>query len=298
MIANWVLQATTTTGTGTITLGTTPAGYVPFSDFCKDGEAIPYTIVDGNNRESGYGRFESATGTLVRQYIHETLVSGVYDNTSPTAISLSGNAQVMYSPSTLSVLTVPVTGGAISSPRYFNPANISAANYDNTAGSMPTDTCGVWHVLTPSCVNEIASITIKVGTAGGVGAKGRFGVYSMNETNGPASTYGELITETADLSLESTGNIGASFSTPIKPNTWYKIAYLTNDGTVTFSPYLPDSAIALGRDTVSLGDHSRLRIATFSVGSGWTSMPSSLPSTGYSGAGSTSFPSIYFVGAA
>lgn len=98
--ADWIAQNTATTGTGTITLGTALTGFIRLQDDSRitDGALVNYTIEDGNNREMGIGTYASAGGTLARTVVQRTLVSGTYDDTSPTAISLSGSAVVRCSP--------------------------------------------------------------------------------------------------------------------------------------------------------------------------------------------------------
>lgn len=97
--ADWIAQNTATTGTGTITLGTAVAGFIRLQDDSRitDGALVNYTIEDGNDREMGIGTYASAGGTLDRTVVQRTLVSGTFDDTSPTAISLSGNAVVRCS---------------------------------------------------------------------------------------------------------------------------------------------------------------------------------------------------------
>lgn len=92
MIANWVRQLTTTTGTGAITLGTTPAGYVPFSARFANGTEVQYAILDGSNREVGIGTYSS--GVLTRTTKLEKLDGGTWSANPGTGISLSGNAIV------------------------------------------------------------------------------------------------------------------------------------------------------------------------------------------------------------
>lgn len=95
MLANWVKQITSTTGTGTITLGTAVDGCISVGTVYSDGDKFIYSIIDGNNREIGYGTYTASGDLLTRTTVLETLVSGVYDNTSPSPINLSGSAIVM-----------------------------------------------------------------------------------------------------------------------------------------------------------------------------------------------------------
>lgn len=105
MIANWVKQLTATTGTGAITLGDNVSRFISVGDAFSDGDELHYTIEDGNNRESGIGTYTASGTTLSRDTVIETLVNGTFDNTSPTAITLSGNAVVSVSGTTHSLLS-------------------------------------------------------------------------------------------------------------------------------------------------------------------------------------------------
>jgi hypothetical protein len=106
-LANWVRQATLTTGTGTITLGSAIDGYVAVGDQYADSDEIYYSITDGTNRENGIGVYTASGTTLARSTVLETLVAGVFDNTSPAAITLSGNAVVSVTATTNGLLTHP-----------------------------------------------------------------------------------------------------------------------------------------------------------------------------------------------
>lgn len=90
-----VRVVTNTVGTGNATLGAAAAGYVGFTDHgVTNGTSVDYVIEDGNNREIGTGTW--VTGNILqRTTIVSTLVNGVFNKTTPTAISLSGSAYVM-----------------------------------------------------------------------------------------------------------------------------------------------------------------------------------------------------------
>lgn len=95
LTANWVKESTATTGTGTINLGGAETGFIAFSDTFSTADTVHYVIEDGNNKEYGIGTLTTgAPWTLARTTVLETLVSGTFDDTSPTAITLSGSATV------------------------------------------------------------------------------------------------------------------------------------------------------------------------------------------------------------
>jgi len=89
-VADWVGESSATVGTGDLTLGGALPGYSGF--FASASGEVWYTIADGDNRESGIGTFDALT--FFRDTVHTTLVGGVYNDSGPQKIFLSGNAQI------------------------------------------------------------------------------------------------------------------------------------------------------------------------------------------------------------
>lgn len=89
-LVNRAKMSTSTTGTGTITLGTAEDKYQSFADAgVTDGDVVAYVIEDGDNWEIGRGVYTSVGTTLSR--------SPLETNNGGSAITLSGDAKVFIS---------------------------------------------------------------------------------------------------------------------------------------------------------------------------------------------------------
>lgn len=87
VLVNRAKMTTSTTGTGTITLGSAVQGYQSFADAgVLDGENVRYVIEDGSNWELGTGIY-TASGTTLTRNVSESSNAG-------SAINLSGAASV------------------------------------------------------------------------------------------------------------------------------------------------------------------------------------------------------------
>lgn len=86
-LVNRAKVSTSTTGTGTITLGSAVDGYQTFADAgVTDGDTVRYVIEDGSAWEVGYGTYTASGTTLTRNVMESS--------NSDAAISLSGSATV------------------------------------------------------------------------------------------------------------------------------------------------------------------------------------------------------------
>lgn len=86
-LVNRAKMTTTTTGTGTVTLGSAVDGYQSFADAgVSNADVVRYVIEDGNNWEIGTGTYTTTGTTLTRTVLESS--------NADAAISLTGSAEV------------------------------------------------------------------------------------------------------------------------------------------------------------------------------------------------------------
>lgn len=106
-VFNLARMTTTTTGTGTMTLGSAVAGFLSFAGAgVADGETVTYAIQEGSNSEIGRGVYTSSGTTLTRATILKS-------TNSNNAITLAGAAQVIITPAAEDLLSMAHPGGRL-----------------------------------------------------------------------------------------------------------------------------------------------------------------------------------------
>ena len=228
VLVNRAKMTTSTTGTGTITLGSAVEGYQTFAAAgVSDGDSVRYVIEDGtSNWEIGSGTY-TASGTTLSRTPSESSAGG-------SAITLSGDAIVFISaiasdiqPVTYvtttftataaqTTFTVSYTAGLVEV--FLNGAKLSGADFTATNGTSIVLASGA---NAGDTVDVIAYGTVSVANTYTQAQADALFVDVAGDTmtgtlNGTSATFsGDLTVDTNVLHVDSTNNrVGIGTSSP------------------------------------------------------------------------------------
>lgn len=226
MLGNWILQTTTTTGTGSLELATV-TGFPAASTQFPVGQLLSYTILDNDTSapiERGIGRLDG-TGKLERARPAATMVAGVYAANTPAAVSLAaGVKRVICSPGADSYDTVPgpATGLGISGNTDMHPVNGGSFNI-----AVAADT--VYMIPFKRVFDrEIVAFVFRMpGTSGAGGTTAKIAAYSVGLDGLP----GAKLAESAAVSVSGNG-LKTCTVTPFRPPSRFFVAFLTDGAPV------------------------------------------------------------------
>lgn len=265
MTAFRVKETSTTTGTGNLTLAGAVTNYVSFNTAYGTNWRFIYVIVhqSASEWESGVG-YLSASTTLVREQVRSS-------TNSNAAVSFSSGTKDVFVGMTAHSFLQPLIGYQNLSTRGIPSGHISQGTPGGTQASGANKLR-----LTPFLLEipiVATGMRIEITTAA-ASSKARMGLYEQ-KTNG---LPGNLIFETADVDTSSTGFKTGTATSKFIPAGWYWSACGGNNGGVVFRRHLQGGyrpSPMGGNSSTAASDSCML----YSLTPGWTTLPTSDPST-------------------
>ena len=224
MLNSWVKETVSAGGTGNLTLsGADGSDRITVNAAFGTDFPFRYFIEDGDDRESGWGHLSAST-TLVRDVVIETLVSGTYDRTSPSAINVSTSAKVYCG---IGTGAVPSCFSAVSaeSEAWIIQQNASAGGAVNFA-TVADRLCYIPAFF--SYCGEITGAVIDVQSTA-ASSIARAGIYTIGTDGEPEN----LIAQTGDIDVSSAATKQAAWSgggTIFLFPGWYYLALASEGG--------------------------------------------------------------------
>ncbi len=295
MLADWIVQSTTSTGTGNLTLAGV-SGYPTFNEYFSTTRYFHYVIrrnSDGKPLESGIGHL-SASNTLVRDVVLGTYKSSTLDVTAHTPVNLGtddtdGTWIVMCSAVGRAVAaTMPQIvdqaakfGGSSGGKKLYS----EGAQVPNSTRALVANRQYVVPFLL-NCAANVNAIGTYV-TTGVASAKIRFGLYALDEGGYPKALLAESSAgvSAATSSTRVSSSISETFLTP----GWYGLS-LVSDSAITIAAASAANIRANPFGLTSTGD-GRAVICDFYTSLTYADtgalMPGSWPTTSITVEGST-----------
>ena len=203
-LADRVKVSTSTTGTGTITLGSAESGFQTFAEGgISDGDTVRYVIEDGSDFEIGTGTYTASGTTLSR-----TVTAS---SNSDNAVSLSGSAIVFISPAAQDLQVVHVYSATSDLPSATNNHGMIA--HVHGEGAMYFAHGGSW---------------VKLANSSDV-----FGGAFSDLTGKPTTLSGYGITDAQAYDANLTSFVSA-FTLPTSDGTANQVLKTDGSGTLSF----------------------------------------------------------------
>lgn len=275
MFFNWAKETTTSTGTGNTTVSAI-SGFPRISSVVGLGVPFYYSYVDdstGAPIESGIG-YMSDANTHVRTKILETMVSGTFDNISPSAVSLAaGTKRLMCTGLAQGIQpAMPYVGNA---GGYKYVTNGLLNQPTNNGSTYPLEASGRINVHPFLSLHggEFDAFAIRVGTAESSKIV-RVGLYEVASTGNP----GKLIVESASIDIGTTGLKTGTFSAMAIPAGWYFIGLLTTSTTgVLFGTSQASSDVITRPTPFGCDGDFNVGLGGYATGLATTAMPAACP---------------------
>lgn len=277
MLGYGVKETTTTTGTGTLTLSSV-SGFPRFSQAFAVGDLVEYSILNsaGEPLECGIGTV-GASNTLARTYPLVTFSGGTYDNTTPSALSLSAGTYTVICTGS------PGAGFPFIQSMYSGAAYKAVDSFHislNNSLTCPMVANRLYVVPFLHIANRpMAGLQCRVSV--NAGASGTLGLYRCGSNGLPGA-----LLQSGTISTASAGAVvGISFSAYYPPG-WYYTALVCDNTPVINAPAAVPGPSPLGHDSVNQ------HIVTLYTANGSITLPDPWSGTPTLVANSTTLPAI------
>ena len=262
-LVNRAKMSTSTTGTGTITLGSAEDGYQSFADAgVTNGDVVRYVIEDGDDWEIGSGTY-TATGTTLSRTVDES-------SNSDAALSLTGSAVVFITAAAEDVFQGELIAENPSSPTAPSATGSNAVAIGDGATSSQTRSIAIGYNSTSSgiastALGPSANASGFYATALGYNAKAVSGGFTSVLALG--NSYASGSDSFAAAIGNNTSTYGATGANSVAIGAG--LARATSSRAMAFG----NNAIASGADSVAIG-RSTDATASASFGFGYAVLAS------------------------
>jgi len=267
VLKNRAKMSTSTTGTGTITLGSAESGYQTFADAgVANADVVRYVIEDtGGAFEIGTGTYTSSGTTLTRTVSESS--------NSDAAINLSGSATVFIGATAEDIQNFVASTGTATAPNDSVSIAIggqAVASGTNSISLQRSNSSGLDSIAaaignTTSSYGAHGSNSISIGALSKATALAGTAVgYGANSTHTGSSAFGTSATTTANSQVALGGSgytvrISGAYNLPTSDGTNGQVLTTNGSGSVTFA----DAGGGIGGNTgVDFNDNVKARFGT------------------------------------
>lgn len=139
VLVNRAKMSTSTTGTGTITLGSAEDGYQTFADAgVANSDVVRYIIEDGSNFEIGTGAYTSSGTTLSRTVSESSNSNNAINLSGSATVFVGATAQDLYDSSGKYPAKAWMSLNGTGSISIINDGNVSSVTDNATGQYTPT----------------------------------------------------------------------------------------------------------------------------------------------------------------
>jgi len=243
VLKNRAKMSTSTTGTGTITLGSAESGYQTFADAgVANADVVRYVIEDtGGAFEIGTGTYTSSGTTLTRTVSESS--------NSDAAINLSGSATVFIGATAEDIQNFVASTGTATAPNDSVSIAIggqAVASGTNSISLQRSNSSGLDSIAaaignTTSSYGAHGSNSISIGALSKATALAGTAVgYGANSTHTGSSAFGTSATTTANSQVALGGSgytvrISGAYNLPTSDGTNGQVLTTNGSGSVTFA---------------------------------------------------------------